>query len=73
MASVHSIRRISGGIHVSGHGSFLVNVSSESISLCSAILYLIFGRSNLYISMVGFIALGLESTLPIPQLIRSVI
>ncbi|KIM68077.1 hypothetical protein SCLCIDRAFT_1209461 [Scleroderma citrinum Foug A] len=39
--------------------------------LCSAILYLIFGRSDLYISMVGFIALGMESTLPIPQLISN--
>ncbi|KAH7881803.1 hypothetical protein F5I97DRAFT_2076531 [Phlebopus sp. FC_14] len=39
--------------------------------LCSAILYLIFGRSELYISMLGFVALGLESTLPIPQLISN--
>ncbi|KAL4062458.1 hypothetical protein V8B97DRAFT_1955607 [Scleroderma yunnanense] len=39
--------------------------------LCSAILYLIFGRAELYISMVGFVALGMESTLPIPQLISN--
>ena len=34
------------------------------------ILYLIFGRSDIYISILGFLALGLESTLPIPQFIR---
>ncbi|KIK96496.1 hypothetical protein PAXRUDRAFT_825893 [Paxillus rubicundulus Ve08.2h10] len=39
--------------------------------LCSAIIYLIFGRSDLYIWLLGFIALGLESTLPIPQLISN--
>jgi len=39
--------------------------------LCQAILYLVFGRSELYISILGFIALGLESTLPIPQLISN--
>ncbi|KAF9221424.1 hypothetical protein BS17DRAFT_785359 [Gyrodon lividus] len=39
--------------------------------LCSAIVYLIFGRSELYIWLLGFIALGLESTLPIPQLISN--
>ncbi len=38
--------------------------------LCQAILFLILGRSDLFISILGFIALGLESTLPIPQLIR---
>ncbi|OAX41369.1 hypothetical protein K503DRAFT_506415 [Rhizopogon vinicolor AM-OR11-026] len=39
--------------------------------LCSAILFLIFGRSELYITILGFVALGLESTLPIPQLISN--
>ena len=39
--------------------------------LCQAILFLILGRSELFISILGFLALGLESTLPIPQLIRS--
>ncbi|KAG6335805.1 hypothetical protein ID866_3283 [Astraeus odoratus] len=39
--------------------------------LCSAILYLIFGRSDLYISLVGYVALGMESTLPIPQLLSN--
>ncbi|KAN0088575.1 hypothetical protein V8E55_005632 [Tylopilus felleus] len=39
------------------------------IILCSAIISLIFGWSEVYISLLGFFALGLESTLPIPQLI----
>ncbi|KAG0709157.1 hypothetical protein DFH29DRAFT_886754 [Suillus ampliporus] len=39
--------------------------------LCSAILFLIFGRSELYVTILGFVALGLESTLPIPQLISN--
>ena len=38
--------------------------------LCQAILFLILGRSEFFISILGFVALGLESTLPIPQLIR---
>ncbi|OCH91027.1 hypothetical protein OBBRIDRAFT_556842 [Obba rivulosa] len=38
--------------------------------LCQAILFLIFGRSKIFISILGFVALGLESTLPIPQVIR---
>ncbi|KAI9461450.1 hypothetical protein HD554DRAFT_2129749 [Boletus coccyginus] len=42
------------------------------IILCSAIIFLIFGRSELYISLLGFFALGLESTLPLPQLLRFV-
>ncbi|TFK26166.1 hypothetical protein FA15DRAFT_616164 [Coprinopsis marcescibilis] len=39
--------------------------------LLQAILFLIFGRSNFYIGVLGFVALGLESTLPIPQLISN--
>ncbi|KAF8159759.1 hypothetical protein B0H34DRAFT_674064 [Crassisporium funariophilum] len=39
--------------------------------LCQAILFLIFGRSETFVGILGFVALGLESTLPIPQLIRS--
>jgi len=31
------------------------------------ILILIFGRSDLYVNGLGFLALGLESTLPVPQ------
>ncbi|KAI0372778.1 hypothetical protein BV20DRAFT_44442 [Pilatotrama ljubarskyi] len=38
--------------------------------LCQAILFLILGRSDIFVSILGFVALGLESTLPIPQLIR---
>ena len=40
--------------------------------LCQTILFLIFGRSKVFVSILGFIALGLESTLPVPQLIRYV-
>ncbi|CDO73251.1 hypothetical protein BN946_scf185008.g13 [Trametes cinnabarina] len=39
--------------------------------LCQSILFLILGRSEIFISILGFIALGLESTLPIPQLISN--
>ncbi|KAF8801272.1 hypothetical protein BYT27DRAFT_7115291 [Phlegmacium glaucopus] len=39
--------------------------------LCQAILFLIFGRSETFIGILGFVALGLESTLPIPQLISN--
>jgi len=39
--------------------------------LCLAILFLIFGRSDVFVSILGFVALGLESTLPIPQLISN--
>jgi len=39
--------------------------------LCETILYLIFGRFDTFISILGFVALGLESTLPIPQLISN--
>ncbi|KAJ3745486.1 hypothetical protein DFH05DRAFT_1396613 [Lentinula detonsa] len=39
--------------------------------LCQAILFLIFGRSKIFITLLGFVALGLESTLPIPQLISN--
>jgi hypothetical protein len=40
-------------------------------TLCSAILFLILGRSDVYVAFLGFVALGLESTLPIPQLISN--
>ncbi|KAI0793981.1 hypothetical protein C8Q74DRAFT_1246103 [Fomes fomentarius] len=39
--------------------------------LCQAILFLILGRSDIFVSILGFVALGLESTLPIPQLISN--
>ncbi|EAU90124.2 hypothetical protein CC1G_05662 [Coprinopsis cinerea okayama7 len=40
-------------------------------SLLQAILYLILGRSPIFVGALGYIALGLESTLPIPQLISN--
>jgi hypothetical protein len=39
--------------------------------LCQTILFLIFGRSKIFVGGLGFVALGLESTLPIPQLISN--
>ncbi|KAF8199170.1 hypothetical protein BJ912DRAFT_690726 [Pholiota molesta] len=39
--------------------------------LCEAILFLIFGRSKTFVNILGFAALGLESTLPIPQLLSN--
>ncbi|KAG2011489.1 hypothetical protein CC2G_011599 [Coprinopsis cinerea AmutBmut pab1-1] len=39
--------------------------------LLQAILYLILGRSPIFVGALGYIALGLESTLPIPQLISN--
>ncbi|KAJ7257884.1 hypothetical protein B0H12DRAFT_1110416 [Mycena haematopus] len=40
-------------------------------SLFQAILFLILGRFEVYVAILGFVALGLESTLPIPQLISN--
>lgn len=42
----------------------------EMDSVVLTILMLIFGRSDLYVNALGFFALGLESTLPLPQLYR---
>ncbi|GLB43442.1 putative PQ loop repeat [Lyophyllum shimeji] len=39
--------------------------------LCQTILFLILGRSEIFVSILGFVALGLESTLPVPQLISN--
>lgn len=39
--------------------------------LCLSILFLIFGRWWIFVNVLGFVALGLESTLPIPQLISN--
>ncbi|KAJ7636024.1 hypothetical protein DFH06DRAFT_1433819, partial [Mycena polygramma] len=39
--------------------------------LLQAILFLILGRFQAFVAVLGFIALGLESTLPIPQLISN--
>ncbi|KAG9312891.1 hypothetical protein JVU11DRAFT_6324 [Chiua virens] len=41
------------------------------VILCSTIIFLIFGWSDIYISFLGFLALGLESTLPLPQFISN--
>jgi len=39
--------------------------------LCQAILFLIFGRSDIFVFILGLVALGVESTLPIPQVISN--
>ena len=39
-------------------------------SVCETILQLILGRRQWFIDTLGFIALGLESTLPLPQMAR---
>jgi len=39
--------------------------------LFQAILFLILSRFDVYVAILGFVALGLESTLPIPQLISN--
>ncbi|KZT70753.1 hypothetical protein DAEQUDRAFT_724879 [Daedalea quercina L-15889] len=39
--------------------------------LCQAILFLILGRSQTFVFILGMIALGVESTLPIPQMISN--
>jgi len=39
--------------------------------LFQAILFLILGQFKIYVGILGFVALGLESTLPIPQLISN--
>ncbi|KAJ7695134.1 hypothetical protein B0H17DRAFT_1159014 [Mycena rosella] len=39
--------------------------------LFQAILFLILGGFPIYVAILGFVALGLESTLPIPQLISN--
>jgi hypothetical protein len=70
MANLHAIYRVSCWFDVrwASFSSFLSPYVQSS--LCQAILFLIFGRSELFVSTLGFLALGLESTLPIPQLIR---
>ncbi|KAF8343436.1 hypothetical protein F5887DRAFT_972892 [Amanita rubescens] len=37
--------------------------------VCNAILFLALGWSRVFVDILGFVALGLESTLPIPQLL----
>ncbi|KAF8623931.1 hypothetical protein AX17_007259 [Amanita inopinata Kibby_2008] len=42
-----------------------------ALIVCQAILFLILGRSRVFVDILGFVALGLESTLPIPQFISN--
>jgi len=71
MADIRPAYRIPRRSHV---GTICYSCSRKLLnttgSLCETILYLIFGGFKVFITILGFVALGLESTLPIPQLIR---
>jgi len=68
MVLIHTIHRVPRRIHVC---TLTVLFYAYPRSLCQTILFLIFGRSQFFIDTLGFFALGLESTLPIPQLISN--
>lgn len=73
MVVIYTIHRILGWINVRPLSLPAISPLDRCCcqrSLCQAILFLIFGRSRVFITLLGFFALGLESTLPIPQLIR---
>lgn len=53
----------------SDYNSYLIFLSLYILLLL--ILYLILSSSSTFISLLGYLALGLESTLPIPQLIAN--
>ena len=53
----------------SDYNSYLVFLVLFSLLLL--VLYIIFSSSSTFIALLGYIALGLESTLPIPQLIAN--
>lgn len=53
----------------SDYNSYLVFLLLFSLLLL--LLYVIFSSSSTFIALLGYIALGLESTLPIPQLIAN--
>ncbi|KAF5379068.1 hypothetical protein D9615_005942 [Tricholomella constricta] len=47
-------------------GSGIATHNTSSLGWAHAILFLVLGRSELYVSLLGFVALGIESTLPTP-------
>jgi hypothetical protein len=47
-----------------------VPLTYRFFSVCETILQLILGRRQWFIDALGYIALGLESTLPLPQMAR---
>jgi hypothetical protein len=72
VADVRPVHRVFGSLHVSipfALGSWANDIVN---SIAMSILYLALGGFDFYINILGFVALGLESTLPIPQLIRFV-
>ena len=52
------------------HGCRRCRLIGDSVLL--TILVLIFGRSDVFVWILGFFSLGLESTLPLPQFFRLV-
>ena len=48
----------------------LIGLLTYLFSFCETILQLILGRRQWFIDALGYIALGLESTLPLPQMVR---
>lgn len=61
----HSCKLTTSGFH-------LLGLTDSFVSVCEAILVLILGRREWFVAALGYFALGLESTLPLPQLIRCV-
>ncbi|PWZ01869.1 hypothetical protein BCV70DRAFT_198148 [Testicularia cyperi] len=51
------------------YNSYLVFLSFYVVLL--GVLYLIFGSAGSFVSLLGYVALGLESTLPVPQLLAN--
>jgi hypothetical protein len=45
-------------------------IDQDPFSVVQTILVLIFGRQEWFVDTLGYLSLGLESTLPLPQLIR---
>ena len=76
MGDIRATCRVLGWHDVRVHSQLgvplFIEMTYTQHSLVQAILFLIFGRSDLFINVLGFLALGLESTLPIPQFLRYV-
>jgi hypothetical protein len=49
------------------------STDQDPFSVVQTILVLIFGRQEWFVDTLGYLSLGLESTLPLPQFIRQAI
>ena len=67
MVDLLTTYRIPCGLYVRKRKSIIIAPLLIQISVLLTILVLIFGRVDVFVWLLGFIALGLESTLPIPQ------